>query len=74
MMDGEDLGGEEIEGDDVDDDDEALKGMFDWDKVDEADAACTPTTPQFEERSREDMDFVDEVDTPQNMTARERFQ
>ena len=74
VMDGEDLGGEEIEGDDVDDDDEALKGMFDWDKVDEADAACTPTTPQFEERSREDMDFVDEVDTPQNMTARERFQ
>lgn len=53
-----------------------IDGMFDWDKVEEEAEleASSAKKPVFEERSREEMDFVDEVDTPQTMTARERFQ
>lgn len=76
---GEDVVGEdsmEQEFLEEEEDEKIIEGMFDWDKVQEEAEfeASSAKKPIFEERSREEMDFVDEVDTPQTMTARERFQ
>jgi pre-rRNA-processing protein TSR1 len=60
-------------------DDEETEGVFDWNKLssEEADGSGSvigPKVPEFETRTRDEMEFIDEVDTPQNMPARERFQ
>ena len=47
-----------------------LSRMFDWDKKIEENEGDS----KFEARSREEMDFVDEVDTPEQTPARIRFQ
>ena len=54
---------EEEEGDSM------MSRMFDWDKVD-----AKEEEGKFETRTREEMDFIDEVDTPENVSARVRFQ
>ena len=57
----------------VEDEDESLeRGMFDWDTL--GDQNTVEAEGRFEERGREDMDFVDEVDTPETSSARVRFQ
>ena len=69
---GEDLGEEFV------DEEELERGMFDWnilgDAHDNLEMGEEKKPERFEHRSREDMDFVDEVDTPETMTARVRFQ
>jgi pre-rRNA-processing protein TSR1 len=64
--------GEEVD----DDDDKILSEMCDWGKEEEEtdQAVFTAKKPELEQRTREEMDFVDEVDTPQTVSARERFQ
>lgn len=49
--------------------DNIMSSMFDWDKLTE-----NAETKKFEMRTRDEMDFVDEVDTPENVAARVRFQ
>jgi pre-rRNA-processing protein TSR1 len=73
--------GEDVIGEDAlfaiseepDKDEELLEGMFDWDQLGDMKPDEEPEA-RFEGRSREDMDFPDEVDTPESMSARERFQ
>ena len=55
-------------------DDELEAGMFDWDKLGGDLPPVASLSEKFEHREREDMDFPDEVDTPENISARVRFQ
>ena len=56
-------------------DEKIIAEMCNWGKEVENDPTIfTAKKPELEQRTREEMDFVDEVDTPQTVPARERFQ